>query len=253
MHPLTDIIVLVHNRLEVTKEFVKRLFGSTDNFHLIFFNNGSDETTSDYLKHGSEKGRWSLLTSAKNLGIVEPRNIAAEKVKADYFVNLDNDQYPRTGWLQQLHDLINLGFDVAGCEAWRLHPPNKGGHVVLHTKPYTMDYFPYKRCTRISDSFTYIGCGGMLIKTQVYKDVGLFDLRFSPAYFEDPDFTFKLIQKNYKLGWKPDCPIDHLGHQTITTQSLFNKNEQFIKSWSKFRDKWNPYYPNLIKMHYGKI
>lgn len=254
MHPRTDIIVLVHNRLDVTKVFVEKLFESTDNFHLIFFNNGSDELTTQFLRDGNESGKWTLISSDKNCGIVVPRNMAVAESRAEYFVNLDNDQYPRKGWLQGLHDLMENGnYDIVGCEAWRLHPPGHGGHIVFNGKPYTMDYFPYKKCTRASEPFTYIGCGGMLIKSEVYRKIGLFDERFQPAYFEDPDFCFKAIQNGYKLGWKHDCPIDHLAHQTISAQNLFQKNDQFLRSWSKFREKWHPYFPEPLKMNHGKI
>lgn len=243
MHPKTDIIVLVHNRLNVTQGFVKCLFESTDNFHLIFFDNGSNQETVDYLEEGRAADKWSVMTAEKNMGIVSPRNLAAQKVTSNYFVNLDNDQYPRPGWLDGLHKLMSEGYDIVGCEAWRLHPPGKGGRVVLEGKPYVMDYFPYRHCSRLSEAFTYIGCGGMLIKKKVYDDIGLFDEQFSPAYFEDPDFCFRAIKAGYKLGWKPDCPIDHLGHQTITAQKLFQKNKQFLTSWQRFRDKWKPYCP----------
>ena len=86
------------------------------------------------------------------------------------------------------------------------------------------------------------------MRTTVYKDIGLFDERFNPAYFEDPDFCFRAIQAGYKLGWKPNCPIDHLAHQTFDQQHLFNKSAQFVKSWKLFREKWLPFFPEPMSM-----
>ena len=247
MHATTDIIVLVHNRLEITKGFVDHLFKATENFNLLFIDNHSTDGTPKYLKEGESTGKWRVLTMNTNEGIVVPRNVGAKLTKSDFFLNIDNDQYPRPGWLQKLHDLIDKGYDIAGCEAWKLQAPGSGGNLVMDGQNYPMDYFPGRHCSRKGEEYTYIGCGGMLIKRSVYNDIGLFDEQFSPAYFEDPDFCFRVIKAGYKLGWCADCPITHLGHQTIRSQSLFAKNKQFHKSWGRFKEKWNPYYPDPIR------
>jgi len=163
-------------------------------------------------------------------------------------MNIDNDQYPQIGWLNQLYNLMDQGFDIVGPEAWRLVPPGKQGSVVMNNKSYNRDYYPYRHCTQKNEKYTYIGCGGMLVKKKVYDDIGLFDDRFSPAYFEDPDFCFRAIQSGYKLGWCHNCNITHLAHQTINGQKLFKKNEQFIKSWKKFQQKWKPYFPEEMRI-----
>lgn len=247
MHPKTDIICLVHNKLPVTKGFVDNLFKYTENFNLIFVNNGSTDGTGDFLAEGEKQNKWKVITSDKNLGVIKGRNLGAKSVISDYFVNLDNDQYVMQNWLQILHDYMNKGFDIVGCEAWTLFPPKTKGHVVLNNMEHGRSYYPYKKCDKPTDKFTYIGCGGMLIKKKVYDTIGLFDERFNPAYFEDPDYNFRAIQNGFKLGWCINCPIRHLAHQTMNNQDLFDKNVQFQKSWKAFSDKWYPYFPEGTK------
>lgn len=248
MHPHTDIIALVHNKLSVTKQFVDRLFKHTENFRLIFVDNGSSDDTPIYLKENNN--RWTVLTHDKNLGVIGGRNSATRLITSDYFLNIDNDQLVTPGWLDLLYECMSKGYDIVGSEAWKLALPGSKGQVVLNGQPGPQDrsYFPYMKCTKRDDSFTYIGCGGMLIKKTVLDDIGLFDDRFSPAYFEDPDFCFRAIQAGYKLGWCPECKIDHLAHQTIGSQNAFNKNAQFFKSWGEFQRKWSPYYPPPMRM-----
>lgn len=247
MLPTVDIICLVHNQLHITKGFIKSLFENTENFNLIFINNGSNEETYDFLENG--KNKWKVIHLKENIGIIKGRNLGAKNVESEYFLNIDNDQYPKKGWLESLFSLINKGYDVVGSEAWSLLPPKSSGLVNIGKESINdRTYFPHHRCTSVNEKFTYIGCGGMLIKKDVYKNIGLFDERFSPAYFEDPDYSFNLIQTGYKIGWQPKCSIDHLAHQTINSQNLFNINKQFLKSWKLFKDKWFPYYPEQISM-----
>ncbi len=247
--PFTDIVCLVHNQLAITKGFVKHLYDHTENFRLIFVDNNSDDGTSEWLKDNQQKYNWHILTAKNdegekdNLGVIGGRNLGAEYVTADYFVNIDNDQYVGANWLQILHDKMSQGFDIVGCEAWRLVPPGKGGAVVIDGQSHNRFYYPYHRCQNKHEKFTYIGCGGMLIRRKVYDEIGLFDDRYNPAYFEDPDFCFRAIQSGFKLGWCPECPINHLSHQTFNNQRLFDKNKQFLLSWNKFKSKWKTWFP----------
>ena len=250
MHPRTDILVLVHNGLPITQGFVKSLFANTSNFRLIFLDNGSTDGTPAFLKEGEELNKWKVVSSDKNLGVINGRNLATTYVEADYFLHIDNDQYPGPGWLQGLFNLINQGYDVVGPEAWELIPPKPKGALVVNGEVVEdRTYFPYRHCKNANDPFTYIGCGGTLIKTAIYKKIGLFDERYNPAWFEDPDFCFRCILAGFKLGWYHKCPITHLAHQTMNTQQLFNKRSQFDKSWKAFREKWYPYFPKPMRMN----
>ncbi len=248
MHPTTDIVCLVHNGLSITSSFVDHLFKNTENFNLIFIDNGSTDKVQDFLQEGASQDLWVTIRSEENLGIITGRNLGAQHINSDYFLNIDNDQHVGYGWLQKLHTLMEKDYDIVGSEAWCLTPPSSRGSVVLAGRVHSRDYYPFKHCKRKGDKFTYVGCGGMLIKKAVYDDIGLFDEIFSPAYFEDPDFSFRSIQAGYKLGWLHNCPINHLSHQTISSQNLFHKNPQFVKSWKSFQKKWRPYFPNPLQM-----
>ncbi len=253
MHARTSIITLVHNQLPITKTFVDRLFSSTDNFNLIFVDNASTDGTNEFLRKGEKEGRWKLVTSIENLGVIKGRNLGIKYVTNDFILHLDNDQFVGPGWLEKLHTLMGDKYSMTGCEAWQMLPPNTPGVVSLGTSQVNdRGYFPYYRCTKPSDRFSYLGGGGTLIKREVIDTIGVFDEQFSPAYFEDPDLSFRAIQAGFKLGWCHDCPIQHLAHQTFNNQKLFQKHSQFIKSWLKFRQKWKDYYPDPICMKSGE-
>jgi len=248
--PKFDIICLVHNKLPITRGFVKSIFAHTSNFQLIFVDNGSTDGTAEFLKKGADDNKWKVVTSQKNLGVIGGRNLGVQYIESDFFMNIDNDQYVKSGWIESLFQVMTENnADIVGPEAWAILPPKTPG--AINIGPETIpdrSYFPYKHCQHRFDKFNYIGCGGSLIRRTVYEKIGLFDERFNPAYFEDPDFAWRAIQAGFKLGWDINCPIDHLAHQTFNHQTLFNKNTQFIKSWKAFRDKWFPYFLDPIQM-----
>jgi GT2 family glycosyltransferase len=239
-----DIICLVHNQLHVTKAFVKHLFENTTDFRLIFVDNASTDDTPAYLEEGEKDGKWTVSRNKSNTGIVNARTEAAKLVTSNYFMNIDNDQYVQPGWLDSLFNLIDKGYDIVGPEAWLMLPPSSPGMIVTEQyKVHTRAYFPVKRATQPKDQYTYVGCGGMLIKKEVYDKIGLFDPEYNPAYFEDPDFNFRALKAGFKFAWDPNCKVTHLAHQTTNFQKNFNKNAQFMKSYFAFQRKWMPFYP----------
>ena len=227
---------------------MERLFKYTENFRLICVDNGSSDGTAEYLADGVQHKKWDVISAGENLGIIKGRNLGAINVTAAHFLNIDNDQYVTPGWLEALFERMDQGYDIVGCEAWLMHPPKAQGSVMIAGKLHGRAYFPFRHCQRPNEKFTYIGCGGMLIKKHVYDTIGLFDERFSPAYFEDPDLSFRAIQAGFKLAWQPRCDIEHLSHQTLGTQTSFDKGDQFLQSWRAFIAKWSPYYPEPIYM-----
>lgn len=239
---------LVHNNLSVTQGFIDHLFANTKNFRLLFVDNGSEDKTASFLLDGQKDGKWSVIRSETNLGVIGGRNLGAKYIESDYFLNIDNDQYPGPGWLDHMFRLVDSGYDICGVEAWQMSPPNTHGVIHIGNNEYKRDYFPQKKCQKSSDCFTYVGCGGMLIKKTIYEHIGLFDEIFNPAYFEDPDFVFRALQNGYKIGWSYSSKINHLAHQTINKQKIFDKSKQFLKSWKLFYKKWYPYYPEPVRM-----
>lgn len=254
-NPRVDIICLVHNQLHVTQGFVTHLFKNTSNFNLLFIDNASNDGTPAFLKEGEAEGKWKVVVRNKrNNGIVAARNQAIPFVSEPFFMHIDNDQYVQPGWLEALFDGINSGFDIVGPEAWLMLPPSTPGQVV--TPEFTVHaraYFPVKRCETLTDKYSYVGCGGMLIKKAVADEIGMFDEEYSPAYFEDPDFCWRAIKAGFKIAWQPNSKVIHLAHQTTGTQSLFSKNAQFIKSFFAFQKKWMPYYPGPFTTELGVL
>ena len=95
-----------------------------------------------------------------------------------------------------------------------------------------------KKIEDIRDYFTYVGCGGMLMKRKIPEKIGVFDPIFNPAYFEDPDFCFKSHYAGFKIGWNIAAKIVHLPHQTLGKVNQKDKINQFTSSLKKFRNKW---------------
>lgn len=227
----TDLIVLSHNNYAVSKEFINNLYENTDmsKIHVIWIDNGSADNSQYKLKEEfkNETDNVTLIFSDKNLGVIDGRNFGYSvsnnrKNKSKYLLYLDNDQFVKKGWLEHHFAVLSHGYDMVGVEAWRLGA----------------SFLPVEHVQKIGQPFTYVGCGGMLIKREVTDKIGMFDTNFNPSYYEDPDFCCTAIENGFKIGWNAKAKLVHLPHQTLGKLDAREKQRRFLKSLSYFRKKW---------------
>lgn len=229
MSSKTALIVLSHNAIDVTRRFMKCIddFTNDSDIHLIMIDNGSQDGSEQYLaEEARSRTNMTYESLRSNLGVIGGRNHGFEIYKnmdnrPEYVMFLDNDQYVQDGWLSQHHQVLKeTEASVVGVEAWLLNDR----------------FFPIKQAKRPSDVWSYVGCGGMLMKGEIPEKLGMFDTIFNPAYFEDPDFCFRVMDSGGKLAWNFNAHMVHMAHQTLGKNS--KRMQIFQASHSKFSKKW---------------
>lgn len=224
---MTAILVLSYNGLAVTQKFLQHLYKNTSNFKLLMVDNGSTDGTVEYLSEFAKSNpNMIFIANPTNLGVINGRNFSYEEYLKmadcpEYLCFLDNDQFVQAGWLDHHFQVLEQSSaDVVGVEAWLL----------------SGSFWPIEKCERVSECWTYIGCGGMLMHRKVTDKIGLFDPQFNPCYFEDPDFCNRAVDAGFILAWNSKAKLIHLPHQTLGKNP--NRIENLKKSHIKFANKW---------------
>ena len=228
-----DIIVLSNNHLQISKNFLEHFSENLPktSIRLIWIDNGSTDGTTDFLLdnvYKTNKFNSILVLCPENLGVIGGRNLGyniskTNNRKSNHLMFLDNDQYVCPGWLDHHLSVLNSGYDLVGVEAWKLNDM----------------FMPCRQNDRLNQDFSYVGCGGMLIKQKVVDEIGMFDTIFNPAYFEDPDFNFRAHKSGFKIGWNFKAKIIHMAHQTLGNIGITEKQVILQNSWNKFKTKWS--------------
>ena len=247
---ILDLIMLSCDGLHATRDFLRHLQNNTDpdlldKIRVIWIDNGSCDGTPRYLENKFEEFGLNaiLVVSSSNLGVIGGRNLGLKIVKeimsqSDYIMFLDNDQYVQDGWLEHHLAVLEEGdYDMVGVEAWKCN------HRFLPTVKLDNQI---KR--GVGNAFNYVGCGGTLMKKEVFHRVGYFDDIFNPCYFEDPDFNMRAYNEGFKIGWNIKAKVVHMPHQTLGTLPKDKKTKKFINSMKKFQRKWNNKKMPVLKM-----
>lgn len=233
-----DILLLTHNFIEDTKRCIKSLYSGSRDFALTIVDNGSTDGSVKYLRMIADKyNNITLDLQDKNLGVIKGRNHAYQISKdispsTDYIMFLDNDQTASCDWKEIYLGYMKMGFDIVGSEAWRMDRRRM---------------MPVKHCVQPTEEYSYVGCGGMMIKHHVINDIGLFDEQFSPMYFEDPDFCFRAYKAGYRILWRPSI-IAHHPHGLLSKDTGVNRALCFHESHRKFAEKHAGAYPPQLKI-----
>lgn len=244
-----DLVMLSYNGLKTTREFMRCLLSNTSDeylkkIRLVWTDNGSEDGTFPYLKNKFSKiDKAILINLNNNIGVIKGRNMGifirnAINSKSKYIMFLDNDQYVQEGWIEQHISILENGnYDLVGVEAWQMN--NR--------------YLPIKKLDNdiknFHTYFHYVGCGGMLFKSELLKTVGFLNDEFGKAYFEDPDYCFRVIKEGYNVGWNLDAKIIHYPHQTLGNVNNIEKQKIFINSMKTFQKLWKGHKIKSITMN----
>ena len=170
-------------------------------------------------------------------------NKAANLARGNYILFLDNDVQVQKGWLLNLVKLIenndkigmvgskiiyqNGTLQEAGGIIWK---DGIGYNYGIGKDPKMPEYNYVKEVDFISSS-------SILIRKSIWEQIGGFDKRYNPQYYEDIDLAFEVRRHGYKVMYQPNSVVVHLeGISNCKDLSLILKKKRINKN--KFIEKW---------------
>ncbi len=213
-NPVASIIIPVCNKWQFTYLCLHSILINTAQvaYEVIVVDNGSRDKTHALL--GKVK-HITHIRLARNEGFSVACNTGAQVAHGDYLVFLNNDTLVTKGWLYALLQVFqdDIGVGLVGSKLIR--PGNKlkeaGGIVWKNGDAcnYGASGNPQSYAYNYRKEVDYCSAASVMVAKQVFNSVGGFDMKFSPAYFEDTDLAFKLRQKGFKVIYQPCSAVLH--------------------------------------------
>lgn len=225
-----DIIIVVHNQLELTKRCLDGLFeNTTPPFHVYLWDNASEEETAMCLINIEQSHpNVTLMRSEENLGFIPPNNELAQRGTNPYMILLNNDTELNKGWDTALLGYLQAHPDISvvGFQGGLLSEDGIGINSHQGTE------------------IDYIMGWCVCFSRDIYKEFGLFDnanLKF--AYGEDSDFSLRLREAGKKIYALNTVElIKHHAHQTTAAiKTKRNIRPEFIANHEYLHRRWHDY------------
>lgn len=210
-NPKTSIVILTHNRLDMTKDCLASVCAHAKESEIIVVDNGSTDGTVNWIRQNVPYA--TIIENSANLGIPKARNQGIKKSRGDHVLMIDNDVVVKEGWLDDLFAELGKGFDIVGTEGWQ----------------FDVNFTPVMKCERKGNRCDYVGGACTLAKREVYERAGLLDEGFGFAYFEDAEVCFRAKKCGLKFSWLLTDKVVHREHAT-----LLHEQKTF-----HYQDAWN--------------
>jgi GT2 family glycosyltransferase len=189
-----------------------------------------------------------VFTFRANLGFGGAVNFAAERARGEYIVLLNDDCVVTPGWLESLVETEqrHLRCAVVGSTFLNLNGTLQEAGAVVWSDGSTSAIGDgaeagYMQFERRCD---YCSGGSLLIRKDVWEQLGGFDQSFYPAYFEDVDFCLRAAELGWEIWYQPLAEVRH-ARFTSTEANLRHylwqrAHDTFVNRWSRLLETRQP-------------
>jgi GT2 family glycosyltransferase len=237
--PSIDIIVLNWNRKDVTQDFVESFFKHTRlPCRLIIIDQGSSDGSPVYLNSLKGNGTCALtvVLNQENKGFIGGMNQGMAMSDADYVCLANNDLLFTDGWLEECLAVLEKDKTIG------LLNPNSN-NLGVHARPGQSidDLAAALRCEHGGHFSEMPFCIGfcMFIRREVVQKAGFLSTYLDFMFFEDTDYSMKVLKAGYLIGVARGAYVWHKEHasfkeRSARAQELMKKNQEaFTRIWGR--------------------
>ncbi|MDA8089115.1 MAG: glycosyltransferase, partial [Nitrospiraceae bacterium] len=245
--PKVSIVLCFAGMAEYGYQCLESLKANADvPYEVIIVDNGSNDQTPLLLDRIDNA---VIIRNGENRGFVLACNQGAAAAKGEWLLFLNNDTQIMPGLLSSL---IKTTREISGCGAvgGKLILPDgslqEAGSIIWNDGSclgYGRGDDPFKPEYCYVKEVDYCSGACLLVKSDIFKQTGMFDERFCPAYYEETDLCMKIRDAGYKVVFQPSALMIHY---EFGTGSKNGAMELQTINREKFREKW----ANELSGHY---
>jgi GT2 family glycosyltransferase/SAM-dependent methyltransferase len=241
--PLVSIVIPLYARADLTRAALESIRDHTEHisYEVILVDDAADPATKALL---AQVRGARVLVNESNLGYLRSVKRGAAAARGRWLVLCNNDIEVQPGWLPALLDCGESSSDVAIVAPKYLYPDgtlSEAGGVIWRDgtgcnfgrgqNPSSCHY-EYRR------EIDYGSAAALLVRADFWDDVGGFDERFLPMYYEDADLCFEARARGLRVMYEPRARVIHVEGATAgVDESAGHKRYQEVNR-PKFVQKW---------------
>ena len=241
--PLVSIVIPIYGQLGMTAGCLRSIEQGTEHipYEVIVVDDCSPDDSSVWLDRCSNV---RIVSNETNQGFLHSTNSGVAVARGRYICLLNNDTEVHTGWLAALLRPFRDFADVGAVGAKLVYPDGtlqEGGGIVFSDASgwnFGRHGDPDRPEVNFVREVDYCSAACLLVRKDTWNELGGFDVRYAPAYYEDTDLAFALREIGKKVLYQPAAVVTHfegISHGTDETQGL--KAYQ-VRNQAAFQQKW---------------
>jgi GT2 family glycosyltransferase/glycosyltransferase involved in cell wall biosynthesis len=241
--PRITIIIPAFNNIDVTLRALASLLACDVDIpiQVVVADDASTDGTIEILARlpGVE-----IVRNGRNRGFVDGCNRGAALARAWSILFLNNDTELAPGALRTLEARLASDDSVGIVGSKLVYPDGRlqeaGGIIWSDAGGWNFGRLdrPDRPQYNFARDVDYVSGASLLVRTDLFRELGGFDERFAPGYYEDADLCFAVRQRGFRVVYEPRSVVTHYeGMTSGTDESAGMKRFQPINK-SKFFEKW---------------
>ncbi len=241
--PLVSIVIPVYNHVDHTLACLRALAAHPPlaRCEILVVDDGSSDLTGEWMPqvHGL---RYEVRE--RNGGFIEACNDGVARSRGQYVVLLNNDTVPQPGWVDALLDTFSSvpGAGLVGAQL--IYPDGRlqesGGVLFQDGSAWSYGRFESTEDPRYSALRDVDYCSGaaIMLPRALWDQLGGFDVRYRPAYYEDTDLAFAVRAAGHRVLVQPAGRVVHDEGTSNGTDTGSGIKAYQVRNRGVFAQKW---------------
>lgn len=241
--PTVSIVIPVYNQFDYTYACVKSILQNSGDmtYEILIADDCSTDVTRDI---DAVISGLHTIRNAENLRFLRNCNYAAKEAHGTYILFLNNDTQVQENWLAPLVELLEKDKTI-GMTGSKLVYPNgrlqEAGGIFWNDASawnYGNRADPADPEYNYVKDVDYISGASICIRKALWEEIGGFDERFAPAYYEDSDLAFEVRAHGYRVVYQPLSVVVHFEGVSNGTDTFSGQKAYQVANQKKFHEKW---------------
>ncbi len=253
MQPLISIVILTHNKLDVTRRCLPTLLETRyAPWELVVVDNGSTDGTPAWLDAFAQTAATrgvpvTVLRNPGNIGCSTSRNQGAAAARGALIGFADNDVA-----LRDVHWLTQLGARFARDPAVGMVGPklvypyaphaiqnagtavSRSGRILFRGRGESREDPRFN----VEDEVQCLISACCLASRRAFEAAAGFDEAFNPVEYEDLDLCYRMRQLGYRLLYVPAVELYHFESVTTAGTPSLPNTRLIIEHGLLFKQRW---------------
>ena len=237
--PVVSILIAAYNRADLLLECLESLALYADvPMEVIVVDDCSTDATPELL---AQVGSVIHERNPSNLHYLRTCNRGARLARGRYLLLLNQDVRMTPGSLKALVETLELHPDAGAVGGQLLRPDGRiqeAGGIVWNdgsATHYGSGDDPEAGELSYLREVDYCSGACLLVRRQLFEQLGGYDERYTLAYYEDADLAFELRRLGYRVLYQPRSSVFH---QEWSSTGKRTAAELCLRNRPKFQEKW---------------
>ncbi|SMR75931.1 MULTISPECIES: glycosyltransferase [Stenotrophomonas] len=241
--PDVSIVIPVYNHVDHTLACLRALAAHPPSVacEILVVDDGSSDPTVQWMPQISGL-RYEVRE--RNGGFIEACNDGVSRTRGRYVVLLNNDTVPQPGWLEALLDTFATVADAGLVGSQLLYPDGRlqesGGVIFGDGSGWSYGRFEAADDPRFASLRDVDYCSGaaLMLPRALWQQLGGFDTRYKPAYYEDTDLAFRVRAQGLRVLVQPASRVIHDEGTSNGTDTGSGVKAYQVRNQGVFAARW---------------